>query len=566
MIRRAVVMAILSSLAAAVWAAWAPPPARADGLDADRCSKSAAQGGSGLGPGGQVGGGGGGGGGGSWGGGGAAAPSTTTTKPDDKEHGLCSKLMSQLIPGDEPGQFATENYDLGYDRGGALSVDRKIFGFLQNIVFEAVRWVVRVGLWLVNWSFLFEFAKRLSGPATDVANRYQSRVVGPMHLESLFLTMTAFWAGWLALTGRLTRGFTEFGTSVLLAALASTLWAHPATYLTNALEFTSGLSFEVAAVTMNDRDVQTSTEAVTRPMLAAIHKAFVEGPHEILNWGRRIPPGDRCRATYEAAVASGPWGSADEPRDAMKAAGCTAEANWNHDPSGSRVLGGLVVLVAALLAVALLVMVALTFIAAQLSIVVAIAVAPVAMVFGALAGRGRTLFWRWCASIGVAMAGVVMMAVLLSLTLMGIDALLTATDGEALMVQLVVLDVVVLVALKKRSELLNGGRRAVSGFAQRMSGSGGARQAQWHSPAVAGMAGFGAGTALNRVTSAARHHGNRGRQRELVDATRENNAAASARSIDHLDQATVTNEHLVEVIQSLQGSETTLDDIYNKLP
>lgn len=483
-----------------------------------------------------------------------AGASTTTTKPDDKERGLCSTLMDQMIPGTSPGQFATEGYDLGYSRGGALAVDRKIFGFLQNVVSEGARWVVRVGLWVVNWSMGFEFASRLAVPATDVAGRYQSRVVGPMNLEALFLTLSAAWAGWLALTGKMARGAGEFGTSVVLAALAAGLWSSPGTYLTNALDFTAGLSFEVAAVTMNDREVPTSSESIGRPMLAAIHKAFIETPHEILNWGRSIPPGDRCRAVYEAAVASGPWGSADEPRDAMKAAGCTREARFNKDPSGSRLLGALIVLVAAVMALALLVMVAVTFIAAQLSVVVAIAVAPVAMVLGTLPGRGRALFWRWVASIAVALAGVVMMAVLLSLTLMGISALLSATAGEALLVQLLVLDVVMVIALKKRASLLNGGRRAVSGFAQRMSGMGGARQGAWISPAVAGAsAGALASHALHRATGVARHHGNRSRQRETTAAVRGLGESEVAHRGAMLDQATTSNEHLREISDLLHG-------------
>ncbi len=480
----------------------------------------------------------------------STSSSTTTTKPDDKEHGLCSTLMGQMIPGTSPGQYPSEKYDLGYDRGGTLSVDRKILGFLQGAVFEASVWVTRVGLWVVNWSMGFEFARRLAGPATDVARRYQSRVVGPMHLEVLFLTLTAAWAGWLALTGKLTRGIGEFATSVVLAALAAGLWSSPGAYLTNALKFTSDLSFEVAAVTMNDGAAPTSTDAVGRPMLAAIHKAFVETPHEILNWGRRIPAGDRCRATYEAAVASGPWGSADEPRDAMKVAGCTTEARWNHDPSGSRLLGALIVLVATVLALALLVLVAVTFIAAQLSVVVAIAVAPVAMVLGTLPGRGRALFWRWCASIGVALAGVVMMAVLLSLTLMGISALLTATAGEALLAQLLVLDVVMVIALHKRAALLNGGRRAVSGFTQRMSGMGGARQAQWGSAAIGSHAGlgalaggYGATRVVRRVTGGSHSR-----------AQAQGDGGAAHRSA-MLEGQTTTNEHLSEVISILHDRD-----------
>ena len=125
------------------------------GLDANRCS-NAATGGSGLGGGGSTGGGAGGGGGGSWGGG---SPTTGTTMPgsplrrdEDEENGLCSTLMEEIVPGDDPGPYPTSHYDLGYDQGGALSLWRKASGFLMDQTFNASRWFVKIGLWVTNWS------------------------------------------------------------------------------------------------------------------------------------------------------------------------------------------------------------------------------------------------------------------------------------------------------------------------------------------------------------------------------------------------------------------------------
>jgi type IV secretory pathway VirB6-like protein len=118
----------------------------------------------------------------------------------------------------------------------------------------------------------------------------------------------------------------------------------------------------------------------------------------------------------------------------MKEAGCEAEAKFNHDPSGDRVLGAFLVLLAAILVMVLLMLVAGTLVAAQLGVVIALALSPFAFVSGALPGSGRVLFWRWVGGYLQALAGVVMMAVMLSLFLVGTAALLLATASDALIV------------------------------------------------------------------------------------------------------------------------------------
>lgn len=428
---------------------------------------------SGLGGGGAVGGGAGGGGGGSWGASAPASSSTTSTTMRDGEGGGCSGLLDQVAPGNDVGPHPDENADIGYDDGGNCltgCVSRRAVGTLTAMAWTVNVWLVRVGIGVVEWALNFDVSRRLEPVGTRIAGAYRTNVVGRMGLGPLFLTITALWAGFLAFTGRLGRGMSEMGVSLLIGALATTLLASPAAVLMGALRFTSGVSFEMVAATTGDA-APTASSALGLPMARSIHHALIETPHQIIDWGRPIPVGDRCFAVYDAAVASGPWGTSSKPRVAMKEAGCTAEDRFNRDPSPARLGLAILSTVAGGLVMVLLVLVAMTLIAAQLGVVLAVACAPVAIVFGTLPGKGRSLFWRWCASAGMALAGVMAMAVVLSFTLVAIDAMFTATSGMPLLAQMGTVDLIVVMALVKRHGLIKSGRRVVTGFTARMTGT-----------------------------------------------------------------------------------------------
>lgn len=415
--------------------------------------------------------------------------------------------MEKIVPGEEPGPHPTSHYDIGYDEGAWNHFSRKILGFLTEAAFGTARWFVRVGLWVVNWALAFGFAERLAAPAQRAADAYETRVVGPLHLEYFFLMLAAAYGGWHAMRGRLARGGGEFFTSVVIAALAATVLAYPGTFLLEALERTSEVSFDIASV--------TTAEDPSRPMdpdnpvagvAADIHRAFVESPHQLIDWGRTIPEGDSCRGIYDAIVATGPWGSKDEPREAMKAAGCEDEAKFNHDPSPDRLGAAMLVALGTVLVAVMMVAIAIALVGAQLGVVMAIALAPFGLVAGVLPGGGRQLMWRWVAGWARSLAAVVMTAVFLSLFLVSLTALLAETSGEALVVQMLVVDIVVIVALIKRKKLMAAGRRAVTNVTQRLgnhrigTGSGGGQRGSWLGPAAAGAAvGFGADDVLRKM-------------------------------------------------------------------
>jgi len=490
--------------------------------------------------------------------------------------------METVLPAGNPGPYPTSHYDIGYDQGGnCICTSRRITGWLTDFVFGWDRWFVRVGLGIVSWALGFHIADALETPAMNVAAQYGIHIIGPLGLPQFFLLLSTLWGGFLAFTGRLGRGITEVGISLVIGAIAATYLVNPAMSLMGMLHFTEGMSLDLAAVSTGGARDSRPTNEIGTSMAAAIHHSFIERPHEIINWGRPLPPGDPCLDTYNQYVATGPWGTSSKPRVAMKEAGCKAEDKFNRDPSSERLGVALLTAMAGALVMVLLVMVSFTLVAAQLGVILAIAVAPFGLLFGTLPGRGRTLFWRWVASAAMALVGVMMMSVLLSLTLVTVDMVLGNTLDAPLMVQMGVVDLVVIMALVKRKRLLSGGRHAVGNFAQRMSGTGGARSQSWVSSAGAGFAGgVGAATGFRAVQNAARHHGHNARQRALVrqgderaerergstsagtehlreladtfNSHREDAAAFHAESLDHQQAARYNSERTAEALDDLR--------------
>jgi hypothetical protein len=175
----------------------------------------------------------------------------------------------------------------------------------------------------------------------------------------------------------------------------------------------------------------------------------------------------------------------------------------------------------------MLVMVSYTLIKSQIEVLVALVVWPFALLSGALPGRGRSLFWRWIGSTAMALIKVLVMMMLLCLTLVGVQAVLAATTSEKLVPQMGMVVVVVAMALLKRKSIMANSERAVTQFANRMSGGGtGGARLGWVGSAGVGA---GAGVLANKVQHAAQVHGQNSRSRALVELTRERNGQEGAR-------------------------------------
>lgn len=443
----------------------------------------------------------------------ASAPSASAAPlpppPEEPERSPDAPgIMEQLIPGESyPGAYPTENYDIGYDEGAFDHLGRKALGFLTDLTFAGLRWVVRGGIWIVEWAFSFGFADTLARPAENVARTYQDQVIDRTGFAHFALVVAAVYGGWHMLRGRMGKGAGEFLLSVVVGVVAAIVMVNPAATMTEALSNTRQLSGEIGALAVDCDDAGCSAPAgategeeyvaMVRPLTASIHRAFIEQPHDLINWGRLLPPG-ACADVRNRALGAeeAPWGSDDQPREWMREAGCDDEYAFNRDPSAERLVASAMVVFAALVVMVLLVLVAGTLVAAQLLAVGLIAVMPFALASGVLPGGGRQMLWRWIAGVLRALAAILMMAVFLSFFLVSVNAMLAATEAESLFVRFAVLDLLVILMFMVRSRLLRAGKSLADNVGRRLEGArvGGTNGGAWMRPAAVGAA-AGAGVA-----------------------------------------------------------------------
>lgn len=453
---------------------------------------------------------------------------TTTSKIDDKEAegGVCGSSLGAIAPGEEFSDNPPDNYDIGHDPGGnCVCYDRRLLGlwtaveFFVNVVF------VRIGMGIIMWVLQFGFARMLIPGAERIADAFQTQIIAGIDLDTFFLFLCALWAFFLAATGKLGRAAGELGTSLVIVGLSAAVWSNPGASLTRGLEFAGGLGAEVAAVgtgvsTAGNADTGVdSTKAIGRPMARAIFETFIVRPHQLVNWGRIIPEGDKCRGVYDLAVKTGPWGTSSKPRKAMKEVGCKAEDKANRNPSLLRMATAGIVMIASALLIGLLLYATWHLIKAQLELVLSIAVWPFALACAALPGRGRTFFWHWTARVNAALAKVLVVMFALAVTVTAVSAVLEQTQTEKMLIQMLGVIVIILLAMYKLYAITKGTDKAVSQFANSMSGRSVSVSSQpWLSPSTAG---FTAGALASKGAHALQTHKVNSRSAETLDLSRQ---------------------------------------------
>lgn len=404
-----------------------------------------------------------------------------------------------IVPDDCWGPFPSSHYDIGFDEGAWNHISRKVYGTFTDLAFQGARSATAMALWLVEWAYGFGVYDRLGGAAIDIAQRYQHDVIGPLGLNELVWFYAVAWAAITALRGKLTMAFGELLISVVAAGLAAVVLANPAGYLHGTFDTMGKLSGALLATGTGQPPPENGADAdtVMRPLQAQIHAAFVEQPYDYLDWGGPLPP--PCAAMRDRILATGPHGADDEPREAMALSGCQAQADFNHDPNGTRLFGAVLTFGAAVVMVVLMALVAITIVVAQVIAIVLFAIAPFALLAAILPGAGRELAWRWVAALVRVVLAVVGMSFVLSLLLLTVTALLQATDDVSLVERFALVNVVVVAMLVARKRILAAGHNLATSFGQRVAArrAGGERVAPWlTTPALAGATGFALGASL----------------------------------------------------------------------
>lgn len=419
-----------------------------------------------------------------------------TAEPDTPPATVAERQT--IIPDSGAGQFPTSNYDIGYDGGAWNNIQRKFFGLLTELAFGVVRWLLGIALWLVRWAYGFGVADALGDPALRIGRLYEAEFIGPVGLRQAAIFAALAWAGYHGLRGRLQMAAGELLVSLIVAALGGIILANPQGYLTGMFDTTTRLSgvFLALGTGAEPPDTPQASTAVLDPLAGHLHAAFIEQPYDLLNWGE--PLTGACAAARDRIVATGPHGSEDEPREVMRAAGCGAQADFNHDPTAERLGGALLTLVATAAVVLLLALISITLLVAQIITVLLFAVAPFALVFGLVPGGGREVMWRWAGGLARVFLAIVGMSFVLSLLLLVVDGLLAASEGASIMERFSLLVLVTIGMFIVRKRVVASGAHLAERLGQRLAGARGtARGGGWMAPAAAGgISGFALGSAL----------------------------------------------------------------------
>jgi hypothetical protein len=291
---------------------------------------------------------------------------------------------------------------------------------------------------------------------------------------------------------------TETSCSPAAAGLAGFLLANPAGYLQGVFDTMRASS---ALVLSGGDDLPTDAdgiEAVVEPLQGQLHDGFVGEPHSYINWGRSSDQmAAQCRDARDLILRGGPHGSGDLPRMVMAAAGCEAEAAWNHDPNATRLFGAVLMAVAAVVMLVLIGLVALTVVIAQVIAVVLFVLLPFAALAAILPGAGRELAWRWMASLLRVVLVVVGMSALLSLMLLSIDALLSA-PALGMIERFALVNIAVIAMFVARKKIIASGSQLAARVDQglRVGPGRGAGVGWGSSPTAAGVSGFGVASSL----------------------------------------------------------------------
>ena len=404
-----------------------------------------------------------------------------------------------LIPDPGVDEFPTRNYDIGYDEGAWNSFSRKGLGFLTAAGWMVNQVTVAVVLWFTGWAFGFDIIGPLKGPILTISATWQRELIGPIGLNDIVWFIVMTYVALQVWRGRAMNALGELAVSVIALAVALTIGANPGGYLDGAQTTLNQVSGATLAISRGEAPTgdPSQASAIVDPLRGELHDVLIEEPYEIINWGH--PLSGACAQVARDMVAEGPWGTKNNPRNAMSDAGCTAESDFNHDPTFDRMASAWMAAAVSAVVLVLLLFAVVTMLMGSLFFVLRFSWLPLALLGFQLPGGARELSWGWLVGLAKNLGVVAAMSFVISYMLMLTSAFLTATD-LGLSQRFTIILIVAVAMFGYRKQVLEG----INHFTQRLRGELGAWRpglngrgaGGWTGSAagsVAGMTGFGVG-------------------------------------------------------------------------
>lgn len=342
----------------------------------------------------------------------------------------------------------TEGFDVGYAPPGWNDFTGKVGGVVLEGAFSLSKLTASGTVAVLQWAFDGASADVVASIVDPTATRFHVSLFGTdTGLYDVVLLIAVALACLRAVRGRFQEAAGELLMTWLIAALYFAVFVLSPGGFSGAVDgmrsFAANLSGVLVEATLGESpgcatpDVAGPGDAVMCPLRDAFHTAFVVGTYDQLNWGRDLGATGGCAAARDQLVASGPHGTADEPRTVMESAGCADEAAYQAVVTADRVLLALVVVGVQSILLLVVMVIGLSLTMLQMGMAISMLLLPFVVLVSLVPGAMRGVLWRWVSWNAKLVAGVVAAAVVLAIYLVIITETLAVTAGAAMGLRIV---------------------------------------------------------------------------------------------------------------------------------
>lgn len=353
-----------------------------------------------------------------------------------------------ILPDDCVGTYPSANYNIIYDEGNFLSVNRKIWGGLTGLAFNIGKGSVQIATWSIGRAFsvqLSDYTRFSKG----ISDRYNNEIVGPWSLADFAWLVLIGFVAFTSLRGKVAVAGGEFLMAIVMMGMAQVMLANQSVYMdsvSNVLNLASGSFFQIANDTnenggsipgdqLDTSDEESLWDFALTPLKKDIHQQFVERPYEYLNWGRPISSikDPKCRERVGQVISLGATDDEGWSRRYLSELGgeCATLAAHSGAPSTERLLGALMTMGVSIIISWTLTLIAVTVLVAKFTLAILFALLPFAVAGAALPGSLRSgsilLVTNGIQCVVVVIVG----SCILSMAVMAVDYVLDVTDGDS---------------------------------------------------------------------------------------------------------------------------------------
>lgn len=373
----------------------------------------------------------------------AAQPAIAAPLATEDEIGQTPPALSWIELADSRG-VSIWNFELSLDRGGVTSPGKFFWASITDACWGAYRAWCALALWFLDWVLSLDWVHFIASPLIQVADAMQ-RTVSRLGLVPTLLTITALLAGLWMLKGRHTTAIWEIGIACVIASMGTGIFAQPVQMIANPndgyIVKANQIGQEIGAALAFGDAVGKTPEQLRKQQTGQLVDTFIRQPTQMINFGK-VLDGGKCEGAYTDVVKGGPYGDDSDIRD--KVADCDeAAGDYAANPSAPMALGSVIFIPAAFVILALCVLLGGSVIAAGVWAMFQGVKAIVTFISGILPGGGRGSLMLTAAEVVVALIIIIFTSVFLSVFLLVIQELFSASVEESVPKTFVIVDVVI---------------------------------------------------------------------------------------------------------------------------